>query len=75
MKFQNKLNQAETWTKEFIDIALKYKGRFYLPYQKYATQEQFEEAYPGASFYRELKKQYDPNNIFKNALLDKYINL
>ncbi len=75
MKFQNKLDQAETWTRELINIALKYKGRFYLPYQKYATQAQFEEAYPGASFYRELKKQYDPNNIFKNALLDKYINL
>jgi hypothetical protein len=36
-----------TWTRELIDAVLSVGGRYYLPYQLHATQEQFHRAYRG----------------------------
>ena len=40
------IEHTKNWVKESIDLALKNKGTFYLPYQQFATKEQFEKAYP-----------------------------
>ena len=50
------------------------KGTYYLPYQIYATQEQFMAAYPQAGEFFDLKKQLDPTNKFRNKLWDTYFN-
>jgi FAD/FMN-containing dehydrogenase len=60
------------WTREMIGAALSVNGRYYLPYQIHASQEQFEKAYPGFKKYAEVKKKYDPTYRFKNKLWDKY---
>ncbi|MBX7147551.1 FAD-binding oxidoreductase [bacterium] len=60
------------WTREMIDAVLTVDGRYYLPYQPHATEEQFHKAYPNASRFFELKKHYDPNYKFTNKLWDKY---
>jgi FAD/FMN-containing dehydrogenase len=46
-----------TWTRRLIDLALERDGRYYLPYQPYATKGQFEAAYPEVNLLRELKRR------------------
>jgi len=54
------LRAVGQWTREFIALALRHEGRYYLPYQLHATPEQFAAAYPQASQLRELKRRLDP---------------
>ena len=60
------------WTRELIDAVLSVGGAYYLPYQTHATAEQFHRAYPRAEECFRLKKQFDPDFRFRNALWDKY---
>ncbi|MCO4743684.1 MAG: FAD-binding oxidoreductase [Proteobacteria bacterium] len=64
---------AETWTREMNDRILEEEGTWYLPYQIHATQEQFDQGYPRASELFALKKQVDPDYVFRNKLLDAYL--
>lgn len=61
------------WTRELIDTAVRHGGRYYLPYQLHATQQQFDAAYPHAAQLRLLKKQVDPQGKFSNELLRRYL--
>jgi len=65
--------RAGEWTRAMIDTALKYEGRYYLPYQLHATRAQFDRAYPEAARLRALKRQVDPAGKFSNALWEKYL--
>lgn len=60
------------WTRELIDAALQNGGTYYLPYQIWATPEQFHAAYPGAGALFALKSRVDPTNKFRNRLWDAY---
>ena len=66
--------EVGSWTRELIDLAVvKNGGTYYLPYQLHATKEQFTQAYPRIQQWLELKKQLDPENIFRNMLWQTYI--
>ena len=60
------------WTREMTDSILSVGGTYYLPYQPWATEEQFRRAYPRAPEFFALKKRLDPTNKFRNTLWDKY---
>ena len=60
------------WTREMIDSVITVGGAYYLPYQPWATEEQFLRAYPRAKEFFALKKRVDPTNKFRNKLWDKY---
>lgn len=60
------------WDKEMIDAAIEVGGAYYLPYQIYASDEQFIKAYPRAKEYFKLKDKLDPNNRFINKLWEAY---
>jgi FAD/FMN-containing dehydrogenase len=64
---------AGVWTRELIDAALSVGGSYYLPYQLHATDEQFRRAYPRAGEFVALKQRLDPENKFRNKLVDKYL--
>lgn len=59
-------------TRELIDAALNHGGRYYLPYRLHATPEQFHQAYPQAGEFFELKRKYDPEELFQNEFYLKY---
>ncbi len=59
-------------TGELIDAALALGGRYYLPYRLHATREQFERAYPQARRFFDLKRRYDPDELFQNDFYVKY---
>ncbi|MEW6371510.1 MAG: FAD-binding oxidoreductase [Pseudomonadota bacterium] len=61
------------WTRDMIDTALRYEGRYYLPYQLHATREQFDRAYPEATRLRAFKREVDPTGKFSNQLWAKYL--
>ena len=65
--------EAGVWTREMIDTALGFEGRYYLPYQPHATKEQFAAAYPEATQLRALKLRADPKGKFSNELWAKYL--
>jgi FAD/FMN-containing dehydrogenase len=67
--------QAKTadWTRAMIDTALRFGGRYYLPYQLHATRAQFDQAYPEAAALRALKRRVDPQGRFSNELWAKYL--
>jgi FAD/FMN-containing dehydrogenase len=64
--------QMESLTRDLIDAALDSGGRYYLPYRLHATQRQFEQAYPQARKFFDLKRKYDPGELFQNEFYLKY---
>ncbi len=64
--------KMEALSKELIEAALQAEGRYYLPYRLHATPEQFHRAYPQAKPFFELKKTYDPQELFQNQFYRKY---
>jgi FAD/FMN-containing dehydrogenase len=60
------------WTRQLIDLAVQSGGRYYLPYQIHATNQQFKAAYPGFEKFFALKRRVDPTYKFRNKLWDAY---
>ena len=65
--------QVGAWTRAMINAALKFDGRYYLPYQLHATKEQFAKAYPEAVQLRAVKRNVDPMGKFSNEMWAKYL--
>ena len=65
--------EAGAWTRAMIDTALRFGGRYYLPYQLHATRDQFEQAYPEVAALRSLKRHVDPEGRFSNSLWARYL--
>jgi len=74
IKNKDTIEEINCWTQKIIDAALKYNGRYYLPYQLSATQTQFNKAYPNHIAFLNIKNKIDPNHIFQNMLYKKYMN-
>lgn len=68
------VRQAQAWTQELINAALARGGSYYLTYQDFATQQQFETAYPGYEKFDQIKHEYDPTGIFTNKFYQKYFD-
>ena len=64
--------QVAEWTRELIEASLQHRGRYYLPYQPWASPEQFHRAYPRARELFQLKEQYDPDFRLRNSLWNQY---
>ena len=62
----------EPLTRALVDAALRHGGRYYLPYRLHASPEQFRAAYPMAPRFFELKRRYDPGELFRNRFYETY---
>jgi len=72
-KTDNKsIAQVKKWSLKMLDATLKLDGSYYLPYQIFASNAQFNAAYPNANQFFALKQTLDPNNRFSNQLWRKY---
>jgi len=65
-------SRMQDMTRELIDAVLSRGGRYYLPYRLHATPRQFHRAYPQARWFFELKRKYDPDELFQNRFYLKY---
>ena len=61
-------------TVDLIDLAIKLKGTYYLPYQLYYSAEQLRGAYPEVDAFFAQKRKYDPQGLFSNKFYEKYGN-
>ncbi len=59
-------------TRDLIDASLENEGSYYLPYRLHATREQFIRAYPDQEKFFELKRSYDPGELFQNEFYLEY---
>src|SRR6185503_895695 len=59
-------------TRELIDAALALGGRYYLPYRRHASREQFARAYPRAAAFFAAKRRFDPEEIFRSRFYAEY---
>jgi FAD/FMN-containing dehydrogenase len=64
--------KVKLWTVEMTDAILSENGSWYLPYQPHASIEQFNQGFPNAPKYFEIKNRLDSAHRFTNKLLDKY---
>jgi len=60
--------RVKRWSLEMIDAAIAAGGTYYLPYQIFASPQQFLAAYPKAPSFFDLKRRIDPAYRFRNAL-------
>ncbi len=58
-----------SFASESVEHALALGGSFYLPYRLHYSTEQFLQAYPNAARFRDIKRQYDPDEIFTSQFL------
>lgn len=65
--------KTKKWVRKAIDLSLAKGGTYYLPYQPFATQEQFAKAYPTAKTVLEKKKKVDPKNTFSSGFSEQYL--
>jgi FAD/FMN-containing dehydrogenase len=49
-----------------IDAAIKYGGRYYLTYHRYARKDQVLKCYPEFVEFLRLKRKYDPRRVFRS---------
>jgi FAD/FMN-containing dehydrogenase len=61
--------------RSLIDLAIKHNGSYYLTYHRFATREQVERCYPQFKQFLELKRQYDPAEIFQSNWYRHYREL
>ena len=59
-------------TQQLINEAIALRGTYYLPYRLHATQEQLTKAYPATKNFFDLKKKYDPQELFQNQFYKAY---
>lgn len=71
-KNRHAYQRVASWTNKLIDKAIACQGVYYLPYHLLSTQEQLEKAYPRFQEFVQLKRSYDPQELFSNALYEKY---
>ncbi|WP_440119008.1 FAD-binding oxidoreductase [Paenibacillus sp. QZ-Y1] len=57
---------------QLIDTVIRYNGTYYLPYEAYATAEQFEQAYARKTAFFAAKEHFDPEHRFMNYFMEQY---
>lgn len=65
---------AKEWTKELVDLTARFKGKYYLTYQRFPTEAQFREAYPRWQEFNQVKKVYDKYDLFTSEFYSQYFS-
>jgi FAD/FMN-containing dehydrogenase len=64
--------QMTALTQAMVDASAAQGGTFYLPYQLDYRSDQLQRAYPGVNAFFELKRKYDPSQLFTNEFYAAY---
>jgi len=59
-------------TNQMVDVTIKNNGTFYLPYRLHIDKEKMRKVYTQADTFFELKRKYDPQEIFNNKFYQHY---
>jgi len=59
-------------TNQLVDLTIKNEGTFYLPYRLHIDKIKMRKVYPQTDSFFELKRKYDPQEIFENKFYLHY---
>lgn len=65
-KTEKQENAMKALTNKLVDVTIKNEGTFYLPYRLHIDKMKMRKAYPQSYSFFELKRKYDPQEIFEN---------
>ncbi|MCD1116386.1 FAD-binding oxidoreductase [Chryseobacterium turcicum] len=65
-------NAMKILTNKLVDMTIKNEGTFYLPYRLHINKAKMRKVYPQADSFFELKRKYDPQEIFENKFYLHY---
>lgn len=71
---QKEIEKTKLWVREVIDYLIANEGTYYLPYQHFATLEQFQTCYPGWKDFLSFKKKSDPTCLFETGFFKDYLD-
>lgn len=71
-KTEKQENQMKILTNDLVDITIKNNGTFYLPYRLHIDKVKMRSVYPQTDAFFELKRKYDPKEIFNNKFYQHY---
>ncbi len=60
------VDHTREWIKRAVDLVLKYKGTYYLPYHHFMDGKQFRQAYPNFDEFVRNKSELDPRGVFSS---------
>ena len=60
------LEQVAQQFRDLIDLAIRYRGSYYLTYHRFATRAQVEACYPQFKEFLQNKLKYDPQELFQS---------
>lgn len=69
------IRKTQMWVRQVIDYLIAHEGSYYLPYQHFATLEQFKTCYPNWETIISFKQSIDPTNLFENGFFEDYLTL
>lgn len=71
---KNEIDEIEMkkLTLQLVELAIKYKGTYYLPYRLHIDKQSFRTVYTQGEEFFKLKLKYDPSETFKNKFYDHY---
>jgi FAD/FMN-containing dehydrogenase len=69
------LRKAECDFRRLIDRAAEFGGSYYLTYHRWATREQVERCHPRMREFLQLKRMYDPADVFASDWYDHHLRL
>ncbi|WP_165397077.1 FAD-binding protein [Legionella sainthelensi] len=72
---QSEIIKTKKWIRAANDLVIKHGGTFYLPYQQFATQEQFEKGYgkEHVEEFKAAKANEDPHGVFYSGMYQHYL--
>lgn len=65
-------NAMKIITNKLVDMTIKNEGTFYLPYRLHIDKAKMRKVYPQSDSFFELKRKYDPQEIFDNKFYLHY---
>lgn len=65
-------NEMKILTNKLVDLTIKNEGTFYLPYRLHIDKIKMRKVYPQSDSFFELKRKYDPQEIFENKFYLHY---
>lgn len=66
------LEKTRKWTQALVDKVSARGGRYYLPYHRFPSPEQFRKVYPENKAFHACKKACDPDEMFSSQFYEHY---
>jgi FAD/FMN-containing dehydrogenase/SAM-dependent methyltransferase len=67
------IQKTKKWVRQVIDYLIAHGGSYYLPYQHFATLEQFKACYPNRQAIISYKQSIDSSGLFSNGFFQDYL--